>query len=86
MNWIMDQLKKMFLAKMGDLPPEARLALEKTQVTITRRTDRIEIIIDGEGDADAEKVKDLLLDGMLGPLSQMVGFFGCQVEVTPQID
>jgi len=83
-DWIMEQLRKMFMARLGELPQEAKAALVKTPVTIVRRPDCIEIYIDSRGDADVEKVKDLLLDGMITPMSQVVGFLGCRVEVKPQ--
>ena len=77
-------IKEMFAPQLVDLPPEAKEALEKTRVQVVRQPDRIEIVIDSGGDHDVEGVKSILLDGMLVPLSQIITFFGCQVDVTPQ--
>ena len=77
-------IKKMFAPQLDDLHPEAKEALEKTRVQVVRQPDRIEIVIDSGGDPDVEEVKAMLLDGMLVPLSQIITFFGCRVDVTPQ--
>ena len=77
-------IKKMFAPQLDDLHPEAKEALEKTRVQVVRQPDRIEIVIDSGGDPDVEGVKAMLLDGMLVPLSQVITFFGCRVDVTPQ--
>ena len=77
-------IKEMFAPQLVDLPPEAKEALEKTRVQVVRQPDRIEIVIDSGGDPDVEGVKSMLLDGMLVPLSQIITFFGCQVDVSPQ--
>ena len=73
-------IKKMFAPQLDDLHPEAKEALEKTRVQVVRQPDRIEIVID----SDVEEVKSMLLDSMLVPLSQVITFFGCQVDVIPQ--
>ena len=83
-EWFMEQLRKMFQKQMEGASPEQKAALERTRVTIVRRSDSIELAIDSQGDADVEKIKGVLLDSMLPTLSQVVGFFGCQVEVKPQ--
>ena len=77
-------IKKMLAPQLDDLPPEAKEALDKTRVEVVRQPDRIEIVIDSGGDPDVEEVKAMLLDGMLVPLSQIITFFGCRVDVTPQ--
>jgi hypothetical protein len=74
----------MFARQLDGLTPEAKLALGKTRVNVVRQPDRIEIVIDSGGDPDVEEVKSMLLDGMLVPLSQLITFFGCQVDVIPQ--
>ncbi len=77
-------IKKMFAPQLDDLPPEAKEALEKTRVQVARQPDRIEIVVDSGGDPDVEGVQSVLLDSMLVPLSQIMTFFGCRVDVIPQ--
>ena len=77
-------IKKMFAPQLDDLHPEAKEALEKTRVQVVRQPDRIEIVIDSGGDPGVEGVKAMLLDSMLVPLSQIITFFGCRVDVIPQ--
>ena len=77
-------IKKMFAPQLDNLHPEAKEALEKTRVQVVRQPDRIEIVIDSGGDPDVEGVKAILLDSMLVLLSQVITFFGCRVDVTPQ--
>ena len=77
-------IKKMLAPQLDDLPPEAKEALDKTRVEVVRQPDRIEIVIDSGGDPDVEGVKAILLDSMLVLLSQVITFFGCRVDVTPQ--
>jgi len=77
-------IKKMFAPQLDDPHPAAKEALEKMRVQVVRQPDRIEIIIDNGGDHDVEGVKSVLLDSMLVPLSQIITFFGCQVDVIPQ--
>jgi hypothetical protein len=84
MDFMRQQMQKMFCQKLAELPPEAKAALEKTRVQVVRQPDRIEIVIDSGGDPDVEKVKSIFLDSMLVPLSQIITFFGCQVDVSPQ--
>ena len=82
---ILDRLiKEIFARQLDDLPPEAKEALEKTWVRVVRQADRIEIVIDSGGDPGVEGVKSALLDSLLVPLSQIITFFGCRVEVTPK--
>ena len=75
------QVNKMLVRELGKLPPEAKAALEKTQVDVVRRTDSIEIVIDPRGEPDVEKVKDIMLDNLLAPISQIITLFGCQANV-----
>lgn len=84
MDFMRQQMQRMFCQKLAELPPEAKAALEKTKVNVVRQPDRIEVVIDSSGDPDVEKVKSVFLDSMLVPLSQIISFFGCQVDVTPQ--
>jgi len=75
------QINKMLVQELDKLPPEAKAALEKTRVDVVRRTDSIEIVIDPMGEPDVEKVKDIMLDNLLAPISRIVTLFGCQVNV-----
>ena len=83
-DFMRQQMQRMFCQKLVELPPEAKATLAKTRVQVVRQPDRIEIVIDSGGDPDVEKVKSIFLDSMLVPLSQIISFFGCQVDVTPQ--
>jgi hypothetical protein len=80
-EWMQKMVRKMLAQNLDELPEEAKAALGKTQVDIVRRSDRVEIIIDSGGDADVEKVKDVMLDSLLAPISQIVTLFGCQANV-----
>jgi hypothetical protein len=75
--------RKMLTQELDKLPEDARAALEKTRVKLVRQADRIEVVIDTEGDPDVEKVQNVMLDSLLGPISQIVTLFGCRVNVEP---
>jgi len=83
-KWLRQMLQKAFFQKLSELPPEAKTALEKTQVDLVRHPNRIEIVIDSRGDPDVERIKDILLDSLLPPLTQVITFFGCQANVEPR--
>ena len=81
-NELMQKMvRKMLARNLDELPEESKAALGKTQVDIVRRADRVEIIIDSRGDADVGKVKDVMLDSLLAPISQVVTLFGCRANV-----
>ena len=79
-------VEKTLAQQLGELPPEAKAALGKTQVGVVRKPDRIEIVIDSGGDPDVEKVKSIFLDSMLVPLARIITFFGCQASVETAAD
>ena len=81
-NGLMQQLaKKMFARELDKLSEDAKAALGKTQVDVVRQADSVEVMIDPKGDPDVEKVKDVMLDSLLAPISQIVTLFGCQANV-----
>ena len=73
--------RKMLTQELDKLPDDAKAALGRTQVDLVRHDDRIEIVIDPRGDSGVEKVKDVMLDSLLAPISQIVTLFGCQANV-----
>ena len=81
-NGLMQQLaKKMLARELDNLSEDAKAALGKAQVDVVRQADSVEIMIDPKGDPDVEKVKDVMLDSLLAPISQIVTLFGCQANV-----
>jgi hypothetical protein len=81
-NELMQKMaRRMLSQKIDELPEEAKAALGKTQVDLVRHDDRIEVVIDPRGDPDVEKVRNVMLDSLLGPISQIVTLFGCQANV-----
>lgn len=80
-EWMQKMVRKMLTRELDRLPEDAKVALGKTQVDLVRHDDRIEVVIDPRGDLDVEKVQNVMLDSLLGPISQIVTLFGCQVNV-----
>jgi hypothetical protein len=80
-EWMQNMVRKLLSQKIDELPEEAKAALGKTQVDVTRLPDQVVIAIDTKGDPDVEKVKDVMLDSLLAPISQIVTLFGCQANV-----
>ena len=80
-EWMQKMASKMLTQELDKLPEDAKAALGKTQVDLVRHDDRIEVVIDPRGDPDVEKVQNVMLDSLLGPISQIVTLFGCQANV-----
>jgi hypothetical protein len=76
-GFLEDRFREMFFR---EIPPEAKAALDKTRVNLVKWSDRIEVIIDSQGDPDVEKVKSVFLECLHPALSQIITLFGCQVE------
>lgn len=83
MEQLMQEMVRRMLARgLDELPENAKAALEKTRVDMVRLPDRIEITFANPGDdPDVERIKDVMLDSLLGPISQIVTLFGCRVNV-----
>ena len=80
-EWMQNMVRKMLSQELDKLPEDAKAALGKTQVDVVRRADSVEVMIDPKGDPDVAKVQNVILDSLLGPVSQIVTLFGCQVNV-----
>jgi hypothetical protein len=75
-------LWQLFAQEFAKLSPEGKEALKRTVVEIVRNPDRIQVVASNPtGDPEVEKVKDILLDNLINPLSQIVAAFQCQVKV-----
>jgi len=72
---------KMISRKMDRLPPEAKAAMERTEVNIVRYPDQVVIAIDAKGDADMERIKTILLYSILAPISQAITLLGVKTNV-----
>ena len=79
-------IEKALSQKLGELPSEAKATLEKMQVQVARKPDRIEIVIDGRGDPDVETAGSVFLDSLLQPLTWIINLFGCQASVETATD
>ena len=79
-------VEKTLAQQLGGFPLEAKAALEKTRVGVVRKPDRIEIVINPEGDPGVEKVRDVFLDSLLPPLVRIITLFGCQASVETAAD
>jgi len=80
-EWMQKMASKMVRKQLENLPPEAKEALEKTQVDVVRHPDRIVIAIDARGDEGVEKVRTVMLDSLIAPISQVITLFGCQANI-----
>lgn len=79
--WAQRLLQGLLRRELGKLPREAQAALSRMQVTVVRRHDRVEIVVDAEEDARVEKAMSILLDACLAPVAQLATAFGCRVKV-----
>jgi len=80
-DWVQQMARQMVQEQLGHLPPEAREALEKTEVDVVRYPDRIVIAIDAGDDRDVEKVRTVILDSLIEPISQAIQLFGCKLNI-----
>ena len=80
-EWMQKMARKMIQGQLENLPAEAREALAKTEVEVVRSPDRIVIAIDARGDKDVEKVRAVMLDSLINPISQTVELFGCKPNI-----
>ena len=88
MNW--EQMGAMMWQtlrqELNKLPPEAQQALQETGIYISR--DERSILLDArinEGDASAQKARDVLLDTLIPPLSKIIKGFGCRVFIKNEV-
>jgi len=86
-NW--QQMQQMvwaaFAQETAKWPPNLKQALGQFEIWLIRDPEQVRIVaknVDGAGnDPDVEKAKALILQGLLEPLSQIIGAFGCKVKV-----
>lgn len=68
--------------ELGRFPPEAQAALRGTGVYVTRDGSGINVEARSrQGDADAEKMRKLLLDNLVEAIPQVIKMFGCRVFI-----
>lgn len=80
-EWMQKLAAKLIRQEMDKLEPEAKAAMERTQVDVIRQPDRLVITVATGGDAEVEKVRAILLDSLLAPISQTITLFGLKANV-----
>jgi len=83
-EWMQKMVRKVIAEEMDKMPAKAKAAMQRTQVDIVRHPDQIVIAIDAKGDADVEKVKTVMLDCLLTPISQTIELLGVKANVQSQ--
>ncbi len=82
-EWMQKIIRNVLFHKLDELPEETKAVLEKTRVDVTRLPDQVVITIDIEtnGNPEAEQIRDVILDSLLTPISQIVTILGCQANI-----